>query len=234
MVKGSPFISSHQACANFLKRFRDDRSGVIAMLFALVLVPILLTIGMSIDYGHATSYQSDIQRTLDEAAISGASELAKSGDAGKAEEAAKRRFDATKPTLYPVEFLLNVDRQRGTVQADARSDVPMTFMAIAGFTSISVNANAVASAKLPDKPGARRQSRQAKDKLTKMLSQQDMRDVIYRVEQVCYKLRSMGFASRVPQCGAVFDGSFEKKLRASLAEKGNAGGLLPGGVRLIK
>jgi len=44
----------------------------------------------------------------------------------------------------------------------------------------------------------------------------------------------MNFADKVPQCRAVFDGTFGNQLRARLASGGNAGGLLPAGVRLVQ
>ena len=200
------------------------------MLFALVLVPILLTVGLSVDYGHASTFQLEIQRTLDEAALAGANELAKSGDASRAERVTKRRFEATRPTRYPVALAVVVDQQKGFVQTDAEAEVPMTFMAIAGYDKISVHAHSVASAKPASIPGRRQRSTTP----VKSLSDQDLRDVIYRVEQVCYKLRGLGYANSVPQCAPVFDGTFEQKLRAELAATGNAGGLLPGGVRLVK
>ena len=90
----------------FLVRFAGDCSGAIAMLFALIVVPLLLVVGMSIDYGHATTYQTSMQRVLDEAVIAGATALAKTNDAARAEAAARRRFEATRPTAYPITLIV--------------------------------------------------------------------------------------------------------------------------------
>ena len=220
-----------------LARFGDDRSGAIAVLFALILAPVLLVIGMSIDYGHATTYQTSMQRVLDETVIAGATTFAKSNDAGKAEASARRRFDATKPDAYEIVLNVSVDRQTGRVTADATADVPMPFMTIAGYKHLTVTANAAAAPKraAPKRQGAPdKRARQAASRALSNLSDGKIRDLIYRVEQLCYRLKSSGFANRVPQCRAVFDGTFESRLRSRLASKSDTSDLLPGGVRLVQ
>ena len=218
-----------------LGQFKDDQSGVIAILFALVLMPLLLVIGMSIDYGHATSYQTSMQRVLDETVIAGASSLAKTGDASKAEDVAKRRFEATKPTNYDIALSVSVNKSSGKVTAEAISHVPMSFMSLAGYKHLKVKANAVAASK---RSASKRQvaSNNAKPQAASapQMSDEKVRDLIHRVNQMCYKLRQLNFADRVPQCKAVFDGSFEKKLRGRIASKGDTKGLLPSGVRLVQ
>ena len=222
---------------DLVARFGDDRSGAIAVLFALILAPVLLVIGMSIDYGHATTYQTSMQRVLDETVIAGATTFAKTNDAGKAEAAARRRFDATKPDAYEIVLNVSVDRQSGRVTADATADVPMSFMTIAGYKHLTVNANAIAASKRAPSKRARaadKPARQAASRALSNLSDGKIRDLIYRVEQVCYRLKSSGFANRVPQCRSVFDGSFESRLRSRLASNSDTSDLLPGGVRLVQ
>lgn len=220
-----------------LARFGDDRSGAIAVLFALILVPMLLVIGMSIDYGHATTYQTSMQRVLDETVIAGATTLAKTDDTGKAEAAARRRFDATKPSAYAISLDVAVERRTGKVTADATAHVPMSFMTLAGYKHLKVAAHAVAASKqaAPNRKVARnRKLQQSSAPVLPKLSDSKVRDLIYRVERVCYRLKGAGLANRVPQCRAVLDGTFEKQLRARLASNGDATGLLPGGVRLVQ
>lgn len=221
---------------SWLRRFRDDRSGAIAILFALVLTPVLLSIGIGIDYGRATSYESSMQRVLDETVISGATTLAKTGNAAKAETAARQRFDATKPTTYDIALSVSVDRQSGKVKAKAVANVPMTFMAIAGYKHLQVSADSVAASKRAPPTGKTASKTLSRKRLPKApkMSDGQIRDLIYRVDQMCYKLRQMNFAHRVPQCKAVFDGTFEKKLRSRIASNGDAKSLLPGGVRLVQ
>ena len=184
-----------------------------------------------------------MQRVLDETVISAASELAKTDDPGKAEAAARRRFDATKPTAYKIALNVSIDSGTGNVKADATAHVPMSFMTLAGYQHLEVNASAIAASKRAKPNGAKGAKgsaargnaiRQAAASAAAKMSDRDLRDLIYRVERVCYQIRNTGLASRVPQCQAVFDGTFEKQLRAKLASNGDATSLLPGGVRLVQ
>ncbi len=219
-----------------LAQFPKDQSGAIAILFALILAPLLLAVGMSIDYGHASTYQTSVQRVLDEAVIAGATTLAKTDSASKAEVTALRRFNATKPTTYEIEIHVTVDSQSRNVVADATANVPMSFMSLAGYKHLKVAARAIASAKRAPRRQAVRQGkvRQGKTPAVPRLSDAKVRDLIDRVQRLCYQLKGSGFAARVPQCQAVFNGSFASQLRARLESKRDAGNLLPTGVRLVQ
>lgn len=220
-----------------LGRFGDDRSGTIAVLFALILAPLLLVVGMSIDYGHATTYQTSMQRVLDEAVIAGATALGKTNNASEAEAVAERRFNATKPDAYEIKLQVTVDSRSGNVTADATAHVPMSFMTLSGYKHLKVAAHAKATSK---QAAPRRQiasnsmSMQSRVTAAPQLSDAKIRDLIDRVERVCYQLKGSGFADRVPQCRAVFDGTFANQLRSRLASKGDATSLLPSGVRLVQ
>jgi len=108
-----------------IAHFGRDQRGVIAMLFAIVLVPVMLTIGLALDYGQASSYETQMQRVMDEAVIAGASAMAKTGDAAKAEAVARRRFNATKPKRHPIDLKFSADSERGRIKGEALSSVPM-------------------------------------------------------------------------------------------------------------
>ncbi len=223
--------------AHRLARFGNDRSGTIAVLFALILVPLLMVVGMSIDYGHATTYQTSMQRVLDEAVIAGATAFAKTNNASQAETATQRRFSATKPDAYEIKLRVTVDSQTGNVTADAMAHVPMSFMTLSGYKHLKVAAHAMAASK---RATPRRQvasnsaAGQSRMPVAPQLSDAKIRDLIDRVERLCYQLRGTGFADRVPQCRAVFDGTFANQLRSRLASTGDATGLLPSGVRLVQ
>ncbi len=50
-------------------RFRSDRSGNIAVIFALALVPVLSALGCAIDYSRATKVKSKLQSAVDAASV---------------------------------------------------------------------------------------------------------------------------------------------------------------------
>ena len=50
-------------------RFRKDRSGNVAVIFTLALLPILSAIGCAIDYSRATQVRSKLQSAIDAASV---------------------------------------------------------------------------------------------------------------------------------------------------------------------
>lgn len=50
-------------------RFRRDRSGNIAVIFTLALLPILSSIGCAVDYTRATQLKSKLQAAVDAASV---------------------------------------------------------------------------------------------------------------------------------------------------------------------
>ena len=58
-----------------LRRFLRDARGNVAMIFAFMLVPLIMTIGYGAQYGLATNYKHQMQSAADAAALAGASAL---------------------------------------------------------------------------------------------------------------------------------------------------------------
>lgn len=124
-----------------LRSFLDDRQGVVAIVFILILVPLLLVVGAAIDYGYAYSSRERLQQSADAAVIVGA-KLYADGDAGA----------DLSPDISA--FLIANDPEAGldgapTISADgselcivARSTSPTSFMQIANIKSISLRAKA--------------------------------------------------------------------------------------------
>src|SRR5882724_13486277 len=55
-----------------LRHFAANRSGTVAVTFALAVVPLLLASGMAIDYVRYANAETDLQSALDGAALSAA------------------------------------------------------------------------------------------------------------------------------------------------------------------
>ena len=58
--------------ANFfeqLKRFRRDRRGNIAVIFAIACVPLISAVGCAVDYTRATQLRSKLQAAIDAASV---------------------------------------------------------------------------------------------------------------------------------------------------------------------
>ncbi|MDB5650551.1 MAG: Flp pilus assembly TadE-like protein [Hyphomicrobiales bacterium] len=54
------------------ERFNRDRTGVVAVIFALLLLPLIGLVGLATDYGMARASQGRLQATADAAALAGA------------------------------------------------------------------------------------------------------------------------------------------------------------------
>ena len=209
---------------NLADRFQRDERGVIAIIFALTLMPLLLVIGISVDYGSASSYGTAMQNELDAAVLDGARELAKTDDVEKAKAMAARRFSTSKAAIGGAKRRFSVDYEERTVKAEATAEYKTPFLGIAGIPYLTVNATSAASAKMPKpNPKLQRQlqARARGSRPEKMPSERELRDVIYRVNQVCRQLRQMGVSGKVPQCQAVFDGSFGRRLQGATGQRGS-------------
>ncbi len=60
------------ALLHSVKSFHSARSGGVAMIFSLALIPALATVGLSIDYVRATNYSAILKAATDAAALAGA------------------------------------------------------------------------------------------------------------------------------------------------------------------
>lgn len=75
-------------------RFNRARGGNVALLFALILVPLLFLAGMAIDYALAAQRRSQLQSIADAAALSAVSLTSMSQSAASAQTAATSLFNA--------------------------------------------------------------------------------------------------------------------------------------------
>ena len=135
--------------AKFL-HFCRDRDGSLAPVFALMLTPMLIAVGASVDYSRANSIKSTLQATLDAAVLAGAKAGVTSGGSDwsqlaqnifQSNLAAKTSMAAT-PT-----FTANND---GTYAGSVTGSVPTSLLGIINIHSLNVTANATAAASAPD------------------------------------------------------------------------------------
>ncbi len=128
-------------------QFARSERGTIAVLFALLLVPILGIVFGGIDYSRAMSVQSQLQTAADSAANSAASRLAEGS--AKAEAAFEAAFRTNLPDdLKDQPYELNISGNGKTLTVELSTSVPTTMVAMLGVSKLDV---AVAStAKRPE------------------------------------------------------------------------------------
>jgi Flp pilus assembly protein TadG len=124
-----------------LQRFAADRRGVVAVVYALTLLPLMMGIGAAVDYSRASSSRVDLQSAVDAAALAVgrvAIELGRTDNTVQAREAFDAGFqrnDGTAITRFQVTQDLKI-----VVDVDAR--VPLAFGKLLRIDSIDVKARA--------------------------------------------------------------------------------------------
>jgi Flp pilus assembly protein TadG len=70
---GNVFVMTlYRKLLSTAERFNRDRTGVVAVIFALLLLPLIGLVGLATDYGMARASQGRLQATADAAALAGA------------------------------------------------------------------------------------------------------------------------------------------------------------------
>ena len=123
-----------------MQRFFRDISGVTAIIFSIMLIPLLLGIGVSLDFGRSLSVKTQLQSALDAAVLAGAVHIV---DPDRAVADAASFFDANNDIsgVKGVSFVVEDGVLRGT----ATVSVPTTLMSIAKIESVDFHANSAAT-----------------------------------------------------------------------------------------
>lgn len=138
-------LAKLSACARKIKR---DKSGNIALTFALVITPMLLAVGSSLDYMRAYNTQSRMQSDLDSALLASVGNLNAQSSA-QIKQSVEKWFAARTPlgsnyTLTDDD--ISIDITNGKVLATVKSTVPTMIMQIAGFNTLPVTATSTVGA----------------------------------------------------------------------------------------
>lgn len=129
--------------APFGRRFADEQRGTVAVIFALVALPLLGVISVAIDYGRATHVQTILQNAVDAATGSAIRLAGAESDVIRASFHANFRANLPKD-LKETPYQLVVDKDKGVVQAKLESKVPTSFLGIMGVAALDVAAESSA------------------------------------------------------------------------------------------
>lgn len=122
--------------------FNDDR-GNVAIIAALCILPITLAAGMAVDLSNATRTKLALQDATDSAALAIARNASSISDASL-NAAAANYVDASydKKAVFSI-TTATIDRSTLTVTVNAKANVPTTFAALLGKSSLPVGAHSV-------------------------------------------------------------------------------------------
>lgn len=132
-----------------LGAFSRSQDGNVAMIFGLLLIPIVGTIGAAVDYSRANSVRSAMQAALDATALL----LSKDASSINAKELARRAneyFEAElgRPEARNIKVTPAYSGKKGgesTLKVAGSAVVGTTFMSLLGITELSVNATSEVS-----------------------------------------------------------------------------------------
>lgn len=135
-------------------RFRRARDGSVAILFALLLVPLAVFVGATVDYSRATDAHAVLAAAADAAALSAVNPQAmgiKKNDAKKSAEDLFRARAGTLPHDGAVAVKVDVDEKDGrrNVRVAYSLLLPTTFMRMTGRKTIEVAGASTASSADP-------------------------------------------------------------------------------------
>lgn len=113
------------------------------MIFGLMVVPVMLSIGAAIDYGRATQTRTSLQTAVDSAAIAAAAAMLNGGNPTQmAANYVQQRFAYTGRTVTTT---TTADANAGTVTVRAATTQPTAVMKLAHVDTLAVSASATAA-----------------------------------------------------------------------------------------
>ncbi len=145
--------AARRRLAAALRRLPAERSGNVAMLFAISLVPIVAVVGAAVDYSRASTASAQLKASVDSAALAAAQKIGASyshGDRVTTARAAMYANLASSSMIGPFTMNLTDVTLNGSqgINIAASAQVDTSFMRIFGFNHIAVNASADALASI--------------------------------------------------------------------------------------
>ncbi len=124
---------------NLSSLFISDERGAIAVIFAVMVIPMMALAGAAIDYSQATSIKNQIQTSADSAALAGGRAFAQSDDEDYISDIAKKVFaqnmvnSGFAGTIEPTVIFLE-----DGIRVEATTTMPTKFLQLVGMSSLSV------------------------------------------------------------------------------------------------
>lgn len=127
------------------KNFRKNCDGNVAIMFGIVLVPIITVVGMAVDYSRANSARTAMQAALDTTALM----LSKDAAGLTASEITSRAQDyfkavVTRPELTNIGVTASYtagSSSGATLQLSSTGKITTDFMRVAGFPTMDLSVN---------------------------------------------------------------------------------------------
>ncbi len=142
---------AHRNCSlatlvNLASRWTSDVRGNVAMMFGITLLPIMLAVGVAIDYGQGAAVQQKLAGTVDSIALA----AARSHDDDQLRQTIGQKFldanmDMYGPGVVIQSLIVEFDDETKTVTVRVVAEVPTHLMSIAGIDSQIISSESTVS-----------------------------------------------------------------------------------------
>jgi Flp pilus assembly protein TadG len=137
-----------------VRRFRGDERGNVALIFALASIPIILSVGVAIDFSYANKVSAKLNALADAAALAAVDKQALAQSTDAATTTAKNMFVAQAgsiPRVGSLKVNVNITESGGTRDAvvSYTAVVQNTFMALANINTVTVAGQSSAQSAVP-------------------------------------------------------------------------------------
>lgn len=131
------------AIRRVIASFKKSDEGSVAIIFALVLIPILGITATAIDYGRASRVKSALTRAADAAVLEVSTMMHRPDDV--IEDEIRRQLDANLPAdLKGIEFQMHIPSNRSSVEIKMETSVKTTIAGVMGIMALDLAVTAKA------------------------------------------------------------------------------------------
>ncbi|MGJ4884916.1 MULTISPECIES: TadE/TadG family type IV pilus assembly protein [unclassified Bradyrhizobium] len=123
-------------------RFGRAKDGQISMIFAITIIPILVSVGAAVDFAKSSDTRAQLQKSVDAAVLAGVTQ-ASAQQVSTASAVFSGSFRGRFGTGTTATFTPNSD---GSLSGTATTSVKTSFLNVMGTTSLGVTASATAKA----------------------------------------------------------------------------------------
>ncbi|WP_316235208.1 MULTISPECIES: Tad domain-containing protein [unclassified Bradyrhizobium] len=123
-------------------RFGHAKDGQISMIFAITIIPILVSVGAAVDFAKSSDTRAQLQKSVDAAVLAGVTQ-ASAQQVSTASAVFSGSFKGRFGTGTTATFTPNSD---GSLSGTATTSVKTSFLNVMGTTSLGVTASATAKA----------------------------------------------------------------------------------------
>ena len=132
-----------------LKQFLQDNCGATAVVMSLSFVPVVTTLGISVDMARAHAVKTNLQNAVDSAALAAAIAYRAGGNTAIATAAANNTFAAAKGKIAATLATPVIDASTGKVSLSASATQTNHFIALLSPANLTATVGAKAEVKSP-------------------------------------------------------------------------------------